>query len=346
MWACVIQGYMEVKDYVVRRLLMLIPTMFFISVITFLLTRLTGSPIGIYVSRFSSAEQVERIRELYHLNDPLYVQYYYWLMGTLQGDLGYSPEAGRPVAEALVSKSAASFELALAGILIAIAISFTLGTLAGRYPDTWIDHVSRGVAVGGMSTPQFWAALILVFIFYVQLDILPIGRAANDVWQSVDHATGFYTIDAILALNFTAFIDAVKHLILPALVIGYAESAVITRHLRSEIIEKSREEFVDAARARGIMEGIVYSKHIRRNALIPVVTVAGLSFAFLLRGIVVVELVFGWPGLGSWVANSAVSGDYAAVMGFILVVAVVVLLLNMLVDVLYAYLDPRIELGE
>lgn len=337
---------MEVKDYVIRRVLMLIPTMLFISVITFLLTRLTGSPIGMYVSRFSSQEQVERIRELYHLNDPLWVQYFYWLQGVLKGDLGYSPEAGRPVTEALISKSAASFELAIAGIIIAIIISFTLGSLAGRYPDTWIDHLSRGIAVGGMSTPQFWAALVLVFIFYVSLDILPIGRANTAMWASIAHPTGFYTIDALLAGNLKAFVDAVSHLILPALVIGYAESAVITRHLRSEIIEKSREEFVDAARSRGLKEGIVYSKHIRRNALIPVVTVAGLSFAFLLRGIVVVEIVFGWPGLGSWVANAAVAGDYAAVMGFILVVAVVVLTLNMLVDVLYAYLDPRIELGE
>jgi peptide/nickel transport system permease protein len=337
---------MEIKDYVIRRVLFLIPTVLFISIITFLLTRLTGSPVGLYVSAASTQEQAERIRELYHLNEPLWVQYIYWLQGALSGDLGYSSEAGMPVAQAIVNKSAASFELAFVGVIIAIAISFTLGTLAGRYPDTWIDHASRAIAVGGMSTPQFWAALILVFIFYVHLDVLPIGRASATVWQSIDHPTRFYTIDAILALDPRAFADAVKHLLLPAAVIGYAESAVITRHLRSEIIEKSREEFVSAARARGLKDGIVYSKHIRRNALIPVVTVAGLSFAFLLRGIVVVELVFGWPGLGSWVANSAVAGDYASVMGFILVVAVVVLLMNLFVDVLYAYLDPRIELGE
>lgn len=337
---------MEVKDYAIRRVLMLIPTMFFISVITFLLTRIAGSPIGVYVSRFSSEEQVERIREMYHLNDPLWVQYWYWLKGTLQGDLGWSSEAGMPVTEALIKKSAASFELALAGIIVALTISFVVGTLAGRYPDTWIDHISRVFAVGGMSTPQFWAALLLVFFFYVTLDLFPVGRASASIWTSINHPTGFYTIDAILALNPRAFIDAVMHLVLPALAIGYAESAVITRHLRSEIIEKAREEFVDAARSRGLAENTVYSKHIRRNALIPVVTVAGLSFAFLLRGIIVVELVFGWPGLGSWVADAAVAGDYAAVMGFIIVTALVVLVLNMLVDILYAYLDPRIELGE
>lgn len=337
---------MEVKDYVVRRVLFLIPTVLFISVITFALTRLTGSPIGIYTSPVSSQEQVERIREIYHLNEPLYVQYFYWLKGALSGDLGWSSQAGMPVTDALIRKSAASFELALAGLVVAIVISAVLGTLSGRYPDTWIDHVSRAIAVGGMSTPQFWAALILVYIGYVTLGIFPIGRVDTQIWNSIAHPTGFYTVDAMLALNVTALFDAIKHLILPALTIGYAESAVITRHLRSEIIEKSREEYVDAARARGVSERTVFSKHVRRNALIPVVTVAGLSFAFLLRGIVVVEIVFGWPGLGRWVANSAVAGDYAAVMGFILVVAVVVLLLNLLVDVVYAYLDPRIELGE
>jgi peptide/nickel transport system permease protein len=337
---------MEIRDYAIRRLIIFVPTMLFISMVTFALTRLSGSPISIYVGRFSSQEQIERIRELYHLNDPIWVQFFYWFRGILQGDFGWSATAGTPVLDAIVVRAAASFELAIAGIIIALGISLTLGTLAGRYSDTWIDHVSRGLAVGGMSTPQFWAALLLIFIGYVVLGVFPLGRADTDIWRSIAHPTGFYTVDALLAMSWPAFRDAVWHLILPALVIGYAESAVITRHLRSEIVEKKEEEYVNAARSRGLTEGTVFNKHIRRNALIPTVTVAGLSFIFLMRGIIVVELVFGWPGLGRWVANAATSGDFASIMGFILLIAFVTLALNLLVDVLYAYLDPRIELGE
>ena len=336
---------MEVRDYAIRRLIIFVPTMLFITMLTFGLTRLAGSPIAMYASRFSTQEQIARLRELYHLNDPIYVQYYYWLQGVLRGDLGYSSVAGQPVLDAIITRAAASFELAIGGIIVALVVSITLGTLAGRYSDTWIDHASRGLAVMGMSTPQFWAALLLLFVGYVMLGIFPIGRAGA-AWDAIAHPTGFYTVDAILAGNLQALGDALWHLFLPALVIGYAESAVITRHLRSEIVEKKKEEYVKAARSRGLWEGTVFSKHIRRNALIPTITVAGLSFIFLLRGIIVVELVFGWPGLGLWVANAATSADYASIMGFILLVAAITLTLNLVVDILYAYLDPRIELGE
>jgi peptide/nickel transport system permease protein len=338
---------MEIKDYIIRRLMLLVPTMALIAAMTFVLTRLAGSPIAMYVSRYATQDQIARVREIYHLNDPIWVQFLYWARGVLfDFDLGFSHTANMPVTEALLHFAPATFELAVLGVIVATAISVFLGTLAGRYPDTWIDHGSRAFAVGGMSTPQFWAALLLLFLGYVYTGWFPIGRANEAVWSTIAHPTGFYTVDAILAMSPRALGDAIWHLILPALVIGYAESAVITRHLRSEIIEKTREEFVDAARARGLRESTVYNKHIRRNALIPTVTVAGLSFAFLMRGIVVVELVFAWPGLGRWVANAALSGDYGSVMGFILVVAVIVLLINLSVDVLYAYLDPRIELGE
>jgi peptide/nickel transport system permease protein len=333
---------MEVRDYVIRRGILLIPSMLFVALVTFILTRTSTSAVGLYASRFTGPEQLKAIEEAYGLNEPLYVQFVYWLRGAIMGDLGWSQEAGAPVAQAIVTKAPASFELAFFALIFAILLSVTLGTLAGKYPDTWIDHVSRGIAVGGMSTPQFWAGIVLLYLGYVQFDLFPTGRSTSVIWNSIPHPTGLYTVDALLALNATALFDALHHLILPAIVIGYAESAVITRHLRSEIIEKSREEYVNAARARGLVESVVYNKHIRRNALIPTITVAGLSFAFLLRGVIVVELVFSWPGLGRWVADSAVSGDYPAVMGFILVIAAVVLLLNLLVDVLYAYLDPRV----
>jgi len=337
---------MEVRDYAIRRLIIFVPTIVFISIVTFLLTRLAGSPIGMYVSRYSSKEQVAQIMKVYHLNEPLYVQYLYWARGVLHGDLGWSQVAGSTVVHAISVRAAASFELAIAGIIIAVAVSMVLGTLAGRYSDTWIDYFSRALAVGGMSTPQFWVALLLIYFGFVVYGLFPLGRATYELFSTIPHPTGFYTVDALLAGNLRAFGDALWHLAMPAAVIGYAQSAVITRHLRSQIVEKKKEEFVDAARSRGLAENTVFSKHVRRNALIPTLTVAGLSLIFLLRGIIVVELVFGWPGLGRWVARAAVSGDYASIMGFILLVSMVTLSLNLFVDVLYAYLDPRIELGE
>lgn len=337
---------MEVKDYIIHRSIFMIPTLFGVSFIVFLLTRLSGSPIGLYTSRFSDQASVERVRELYHLNDPIYVQYWYWLQGIFKGDFGWSSQAGAPVSEALLARAPATIELALTGFLIAVVISLTLGTLAGRYPDSWIDHASRGLAVGGVSTPRFWVALILVYVGFVVMGIFPLGRFDYELYQSIDHPTGFYILDAIIVGSPRALFDAVWHLALPALTIGYAESALLTRHLRSEIMEKAREEYVNTARSKGLTEKQVYLKHVRRNALIPTITVAGLTLAFLMRGVVVVELVFRWPGLGRWIANAAVAGDYASVMTFVLMVTVIVVVANLAVDVLYAYLDPRIELGE
>ena len=337
---------MEPKDYALRRAVWAIPTLFLVSVIVFVLTRLAGSPIAIYVSRFTPESRVEQLRELYHLNDPVWIQYLYWLQGVLTGDLGWSPTNGSTVVKALIVKTPATVELAIAGLFVALVVSFTLGTLAGKHQNTWIDHLSRAVAVGGVSTPQFWSALLLVFVFFVVLGWFPLGRSTPSIWRSIPHPTGMYTVDALLALSPRAFVDAVEHLVMPAAVIGYANSAVIMRHLRGEMVEKQHEAYVTAARARGIKNDTVFRRHVRRNSLIPTLTVAGLSFAFLVRGAILAEIVFNYPGLGRFVATAALSNDFASLMGFVLITAVAVMAINLLVDVLYAYLDPRVELGE
>lgn len=337
---------METREYVLRRLVGLVPTVGIISVITFGLINLAGSPISIYVTPTTPQDQVELLRQQYHLDEPIYVQYLYWMQGVLQGELGHSVTAGQPVAEAIVQKAPATFELGVAGMVIAVVVSLVLGTLSGRYENSLVDHASRVFAVLGMSTPRFWSGLMLIFVGYVILQAFPIGRADPEIWASIAHPTNVYTLDAILAGSPRAFFDAVWHLLLPAFVVGYTESGIITRQLRSELVEKKHEEFVASARSRGLGEGTVYLRHILRNALIPTTTVAGMSFGFLMRGVVVVELVFAWPGLGRWVAEAALNADYAAVMGFMLLTAVVVILTNLVVDVVYAGLDPRVELGE
>lgn len=337
---------MKPKDYAIRRGLWAIPTVIAVTVIMFVLTRVAGSPIAMYTGRFTSSERREALRELYHLNDPIWVQYFYWVRGIVQGDWGWSPSAGTTVIDALITFAPATIELALLGLLVALVISLTLGTLAGKYQDTWIDHVSRALAVGGLSTPQFWSALIFVWIFYVNLDWFPLGRSTSSIFSSIPHPTGMYTVDAILALNGEALIDAIVHLAMPALVLGYTNAALIMRHLRGEMVEKKNAGYVTAARARGVNNDTVYKRHVRRNSLIPTLTIAGLSLAFLLRGAVLVELVFNYPGLGQWIAGAAVGNDFAALMGFIIVTSIAVLTVNLSVDILYAYLDPRIELGE
>lgn len=337
---------MEPKDYAIRRGLWAIPTLIGVTVALFVLTRLAGSPIALYVGRFTSEEQIAQLRETYHLNDPIWVQYFYWIRGVLQGDLGWSPTAGTSVSNALVQFGPPTVELAVSGLIVALVISFTLGTLAGKYQDTWIDHVSRGLAVGGLSTPQFWSALIMVWIFFVTLGWFPLGRASQTIYMSIPHPTGIYMLDAALVLDSRAFIDAVRHIAMPALVLGYTNAALIMRHLRGEMVEKKNEDYVTAARARGVSNDMVYKRHVRRNSLIPTLTIAGLSFAFLLRGAILVEVVFNYPGLGQWVASAATGNDFAALMGFIIVTAIATITVNLVVDILYAYLDPRIELGE
>lgn len=337
---------MKPRDYAIRRVLWAVPTMLFVTVLLFVLTRMAGSPIAIYVSRFTSQEQIEQLRATYHLGEPVFVQYVYWLGGILQGQWGWSPSAGTTVIEAIGIFAPATLELAIAGLLIALVVSLTLGTLAGKHQDTWIDHVSRALAVGGLSTPQFWSALIFVWLFYVTLGWFPLGRADQSIFISIAHPTGMYTVDAILAGNLTAFVDAVKHLAMPAMVLGYTNAALIMRHLRGEMVEKKNKAYVTAARARGVKNNTVYTRHVRRNSLIPTLTIAGLSFAFLLRGAILVEIVFNYPGLGTWIASAATGNDFAALMGFIIVTAAAVISVNMFVDILYAYLDPRIELGE
>jgi peptide/nickel transport system permease protein len=185
-----------------------------------------------------------------------------------------------------------------------------------------------------------------VWIFFVTFDIFPLGRATRSIYNTIGHPTGIYTLDAILALNAEALVDALRHLAMPALVLGYTNAALIMRHLRGEMVEKKNKDYVMAARARGVSNDTVYKRHVRRNSLIPTLTIAGLSFAFLLRGAILVEVVFNYPGLGQWVAHAATGNDFAALMGFIIVTAVATISVNLVVDILYAYLDPRIELGE
>jgi ABC-type dipeptide/oligopeptide/nickel transport system permease component len=336
---------MQVRDYVLRRLLKLPLVLFAVTVIVFTLSRMGGSPIAIYMEHEMSPAEIQALEERFGLDESVPMQYVSWVAGVLRGDLGWSGVSVAPVSEILPAKFIATMELATAGILLAIAFGVGLGTFAGARRDRFADHVTRLLTVSGASLPLFWFALMMIIVFYLVVPIAPLGRFDEAIYSQITPYTGFYTVDSILNLNGAAFMDAIKHLALPAFVLGFEGMAVIARMMRSSMVEEMEEEYVDTARAKGLPERLVIKRHARRNALVPTVTVIGMAWGVLLQGSVVVELVFRWPGMGRWATDAVLRGDRATIMAFVLVTSVVFLLVNLIVDVIYAYLDRRVVLG-
>lgn len=336
---------MQIRDYLLRRLMVLPILLIGVSIIVFTLTRVGGSPIGIYLSHEMTPEEVAEIEARYGLDQPLPVQYLAWAGGVLRGDLGWSGVAVAPVTKIFPNKLAATMELALAAGTVAVVLGITLGTFAGARRDKLPDHLIRILSVSGASMPVFWFAIVLLIVFWVYLGWFPTGRSDADIFAAIAHPTGLYTLDAILAGSPRALWDAIWHLVLPAVTLGFGTTAIITRMMRSSLVEELSEDYVDAARAKGLPERLVLMRHARRNALIPTVTVVGLSFGFLLQGTVVVEIIYQWPGLGRWLADAVLRGDQATIMAYVLFTSVLFLTVNLMVDILYAYLDRRVVLG-
>ncbi|EIC91182.1 hypothetical protein IMCC13023_13450 [Candidatus Aquiluna sp. IMCC13023] len=336
---------MQIRDYLLRRLALLPVIMLGVSVIVFTLTRFTGSPVGIYASPNMSPDEIAALEARYLLDQPIPFQYAAWIGGLFRGDLGWSGVSVAPVTEVIGLKFAATLELAIAAGLIAVFVGVALGTLAGVRRNKAPDHVARLFSILGASTPTFWFGLLLLVPFYLWLDWFPLGRSTPDIFSSIIHPTGMYTLDAIIALSPVAFFDALRHLVLPAVVLAFGAMAIIVRMMRSSMVEAMSEEYVDAARAKGLPNKIVIRRHARRNALLPTTTVIGLSFGFLLQGAVAVELIFRWPGLGQWVTSAVLAGDQATIMAYVLITALIFMTVNLAVDIAYAYLDRRVVLG-
>jgi peptide/nickel transport system permease protein len=238
----------------------------------------------------------------------------------------------------------ASFELGAFAALWAVTAGIGLGTFAARRRNRMGDQIAGVVAVGGASMPAFWLGIVLLIVFWSYLGWFPHGRSDSNIWNSIPHPTNFYTIDAILAGNLDALRDALWHLVLPAVTLGYAAVGIVTRMMRSSLLEEMGKDYVDAARARGLPENLVIRRHARRNAFIPTITVIGLSIGIMFEGTVVVETIFGWPGLGNWMADSVLSGDQGTTLAFVIFTSILFVSLNMAVDVLYGYLDRRVVL--
>lgn len=338
---------MRLIDYIIRRIFLIIPVLIGVSLITFTLSHvIPGDPARLYAGEQAKPEQVEQVRKNLRLDKPTHIQYYYYMKGLIHGDLGNSiSEGGRPVSEAIKGYFPATFELTLISMFLCLIMGIPLGVLSATKKDKTTDHITRVIALSGVSMPIFWLGLLLQLLFFYKMGWLPATGRIGDFVTPPKHITGLYIIDSILTRNRIAFVSSVKHILMPAFCLSYHSMGIILRMTRSSMLEVSRQDYIRTARAKGLSERSVVYKHTLRNALIPTTTVAGLAFGGLLGGAVLTETIFAWPGMGRYAVTAIMSLDYPAIMGFALLMAVIYTLANLIVDILYAVLDPRIRYG-
>ncbi|WP_135257690.1 ABC transporter permease [Thermus caldilimi] len=332
-------------SYVLRRLLGLVPVLFGITLLVFLFLQLIpGDPAQAILGERGTPEQLAALREKLGLNKPLYVQYLTFVKNILTGDLGTSAVSTIPVAEELKRRWPATFELALAATLVAVVLGIPVGIVAAVRKNSILDTLSMSLSLVGVSMPVFWLGLLLVYLFAVNLHWLPTGgRLSTDLAIDFRPLTGFLVLDGLLTRRLEVLADALRHLILPALTLGTIPLAILTRITRSAMLEVLSQDYVRTARAKGLAERQVILKHALKNALLPVVTIIGLQFGTLLGGAILTETIFSWPGIGSYIYEGILNRDYPVVQAGVLVVATVFVLVNLLVDLSYALLDPRIQ---
>jgi peptide/nickel transport system permease protein len=329
--------------FVVRRLLLLVPILLGLSILLFGWVRaLPGSPAYSLLGERATPELVQAYQERYGFNKPLPVQYWHYLKATVSGDLGTSIATHRTVMSEFANRFPSTIELAIAALTFAILFGVPLGFLAAKKHGTIFDHGSLVVSLVGISTPIFFLALILKYIFAVRLAWLPsVGRI--DILDTTRHPTNFYILDAIIEREWGTLWDVLKHLILPAVALGSIPLAIIARITRASVLDVQNEDYVRTARAKGLAPHTVDERHVLRNALLPVTTVIGLQTGLLLSGAILTETVFARPGVGTWLSEAIFNRDYPVLQGGILFVAVVFVLVNLLVDISYGVINPRIR---
>lgn len=305
------------KQFIINRILSGILVIFGISIFSFLLIHfIPGDPVKIMLGINASPEQVQKLTHHLGLDKPLLVQYGQYMMNVFQGDFGTSLKTGRPVLIEILDRFPETVKLAVFGLFIAVVIGISLGILAARFKDSWIDKLCTVLATLGVSIPSFWLAILLVMIFSVQLKLFPIANG-----------TGF------------------RDLILPAVTLGVVASTMVMRLTRNGMVEVLANDYIRTARAKGLEDGLILFRHALRNVLIPVVTVIGLQLAALLGGTVIIEQVFNWPGLGTLALGAIMSRDFPIIQGTVLFMGAVYVSINIFVDVLYSFIDPRVEMG-
>ena len=306
------------KKYITRRLLLAIPTVIGVVTLVFSFIHfIPGDPVLAMLGENAPEADITALREQLGLNKPLYIQYIDYIKGLVRGDLGFSLRTGRPVLVTVLSRYPATIELALASLALALLISLPLGVIAATKRNTFLDHLARFFSLFGLSIPNFCLGPLLIIIFSLKLNLLPVSGRGG-----------------------------ISHLILPAITLGTALSAILTRMVRASLLEEIGKEYIRAARARGLPEYIVIGKHALKNALIPVITIIGLQFGTLLAGAIITETIFAWPGIGRLLIQAINQRDYPVVQGTILAISFGYILVNLLTDIAYSLADPRIRYGE
>lgn len=329
--------------YILRRLLTLIPTIIVVSMVSFAFVRLIpGDPAVVMLGERARKEDVEQYKEQMGLNQPIYVQYIRYMGQALQGNLGNSIVNRVAVSDQLAYRLPATIEAIFGALVIGILVGVSLGVLAAVKRNTPIDTIASLFALTGVSMPVFWLALILIYLFGVNLKILPPGGRV-DAGITIPRVTGFYLIDSLWMGRVDYFLNVVKHMILPSLVLSFTVMPQIMRLTRASILEVMRTDFIRTARAKGLQSHAVLFKHALRNAMLPVVTVIGLQMGGLLGGAILTETAFSWAGMGSWFYNGISGRDYPVLQAAILLNAIIFVGMTLLVDISYALIDPRIR---
>jgi peptide/nickel transport system permease protein len=328
--------------YIIRRLVLLIPVLLGVTFFAYAMLLATGDPTSALAGEHATPEMREAVRERLGLNDPLPVQYGRFLLRIAQGDLGRSIMTRTPVTTELRQFFPATIELAMAAMLIAVVVGVPLGAVAGYRHNTYVDLGTMFGSLVGVSMPIFWLALMLLWVFGLKLGWFPTtGRIDSDV--GLQTITNLYVLDSLLTGNFPALASSLHHLALPALALATIPTAFIARITRSAMLDVLGEDYIRTARSKGLRERVVIARHSLKNAMLPVVTVIGLQTGFLLAGAILTETIFAWPGMGRWIVNAIVARNFPVVQAGVLVFALIFVVVNLLVDVSYAWLDPRIH---
>lgn len=335
----------SLRKYALVRLALVVPLIFIVLTMVFLLMRVApGDPISASLGGHAPQSEVDRIKEELGYNEPLWKQYFEYLGQIARGNLGTTITDRRPVTDIVRDNGAATLELTFYAMIVAIIVGVTFGLLAGRYRDTWIDGTGRLFGILIYAMPVFFLGLMAQLFFGSYLGWLPTSdRASPIVEATMESHTGLFTIDSLINGDWNAFTDSVKHLVLPAVTLGLVTAGVFIRLIRVNVIRTMKDDYIEAARARGIDERSVVYDHAFRNALVPVITVVGLTVALLLSGAVLTETTFNWPGIGHTLVTYLRNRDYAAVQGLIVVFALVVVVASLIIDFVNAYIDPRIR---
>lgn len=339
---------MNLIQNLTRRLLLMIPMSIGITLLLFVVTHIVPvNPLAVILTERSmdDPEAVRAATERWGLDKPLPEQYIIYLGNLLQGDLGTSFKTKNPVASDLKNFLPATIELAICSFIFAILLGIPLGILSAIKSGSFIDHFTRVISLLGASMPPFWSGLLVLFLFYYKLGWAPGPGRIDSRMGAPESVTGLFAFDSLLTGNLPAFWNSLSHLVLPSIILGWFTLALLSRITRSSMLEVLSQDYIRTARAKGVVEKWVILKHALRNALIPLVTLMGLAFAGLMSGAIMTETIFSWPGIGRYAVESAANLDYPAITGTTLLIAIIYMLVNIFVDMLYTILDPRIREG-